>query len=196
MANTKISALTALTGANVAPDDDVLAIVDTSVTTTKKITVTEFRKTMRVVQVVEGTPYTTNTDISALIPTDDTIPQNTEGTELVTVTITPISTTNRLRIEWDVFGGLGSAGSATVALFQDSTANALAARGQFALAGEIIVIYGSHEMAAGTTSATTFKIRAGPNSNAVHFYTNGFGAGNRLYGGVASCRLRVTEIYA
>ena len=37
MADTKISALTALTGANTAPDD-VLPIVDTSVTTTKSIT--------------------------------------------------------------------------------------------------------------------------------------------------------------
>lgn len=41
MADTKISALTALTGANVTAADDVLAIVDTSVTTTKKITVAE-----------------------------------------------------------------------------------------------------------------------------------------------------------
>ena len=38
MADTKISDLTALTGANVASATDVLAIVDTSVTTTKKIT--------------------------------------------------------------------------------------------------------------------------------------------------------------
>lgn len=38
MADTKISALTALTGANVDSANDVLAIVDNSVTTTKKIT--------------------------------------------------------------------------------------------------------------------------------------------------------------
>src|SRR2546422_699850 len=43
MADTKISALTALTGANVATDD-ALAIVDTSATTTKKITAEEYRK--------------------------------------------------------------------------------------------------------------------------------------------------------
>ena len=41
MANTKISGLTALTGANVEAAADVLAIVDTSVTTTKKILVSE-----------------------------------------------------------------------------------------------------------------------------------------------------------
>jgi hypothetical protein len=41
MANQKISALTALTGANVDPAADVMPIVDTSVTTTKKILVQE-----------------------------------------------------------------------------------------------------------------------------------------------------------
>lgn len=42
MADTKISALTALTGANVETDVDLLAIVDNSTTTTKKITVNDF----------------------------------------------------------------------------------------------------------------------------------------------------------
>lgn len=42
MADTKISGLTELAGANVA-DDDVFPIVDTSVTTTKKITASETR---------------------------------------------------------------------------------------------------------------------------------------------------------
>lgn len=44
MAATKISALTALTGANVDAAADVLAIVDTSTSTTKKITVDELGK--------------------------------------------------------------------------------------------------------------------------------------------------------
>lgn len=42
MADTKISALTAITGANTATDD-VFSIVDTSVTTTKKITRAELK---------------------------------------------------------------------------------------------------------------------------------------------------------
>lgn len=43
MADTKISALTALAGSSVDTAADVLAIVDTSVTTTKKIVVDELR---------------------------------------------------------------------------------------------------------------------------------------------------------
>jgi len=43
VADTKISSLTALTGANVDTAADLLAIVDTSVTTTKKILIDELR---------------------------------------------------------------------------------------------------------------------------------------------------------
>src|SRR4051812_1856207 len=43
MADTKISALTALTGAGVDTANDVLPIVDTSATTTKKILIDELR---------------------------------------------------------------------------------------------------------------------------------------------------------
>lgn len=43
MADTKISALTELTGADVVVADDLLAIVDTSATTTKKIKISEFK---------------------------------------------------------------------------------------------------------------------------------------------------------
>lgn len=46
MADTKISALTALTGANVDPAADVLPIVDTSASTTKKIVVNELRNAL------------------------------------------------------------------------------------------------------------------------------------------------------
>ena len=41
--------------------------------------------------------YTSNTDISSAIPIDDTIPQSGEGVEILTVSITPKSTTNKLR---------------------------------------------------------------------------------------------------
>lgn len=48
MADTKISALTELAGASVTTADDVLPIVDTSVTTTKKITVDGLKTAMGV----------------------------------------------------------------------------------------------------------------------------------------------------
>ena len=145
------------------------------------------------VQVVEATPYTTAGSTATAIPLDSTIPQNTEGAELTTVTITPTSASNRLRIECNLPFLDGSGGIfMCAALFQDSTANALAL-GIATLNGANYShnINFVHEMAAGTTSATTFKLRAGPNAGTMYF--NRRQAGETL-GGVSACRLRVTEI--
>ena len=143
------------------------------------------------VQAVEATPVVSVVTCSTLIPDDDTIPQNTEGDEVITVTITPTSATNRLRIEFNApHIGAGGVDDIGVALFQDSTANALAAgRGRNPSRLQLSLV---HEMAAGTTSATTFKIRIG--GTGVTCYVNGNGAGARIFGGVAAARLRVTEI--
>ena len=68
MADTKVSALTPLTGANVVPTADVLLIVDTSATTDKKILVSE----LSLAQNINGTEI----DLSSGSPTtaDFTIP--------------------------------------------------------------------------------------------------------------------------
>lgn len=142
-------------------------------------------------QQVEATPYTTNSNTTTRIPSDDTIPQNTEGTEYITVSITPTNASNRLRIEFDCpVCYINAADYAVAALFQDSTAGALAASIQYT-ATAVVQMRLVHEMAAGTTSATTFKIRMGP-AGANTLYVNGTTA--RYFGGVSALRLRVTEI--
>ena len=64
MADTKISALTALTGANVAQTSDVLAIVDTSVTTTKKILISELALALNVNGTAQATTSGTSWDFT------------------------------------------------------------------------------------------------------------------------------------
>ena len=147
----------------------------------------------KIVQVVEATPYTTYSSSATAIPYDDTIPQNTEGAEWVTVTITPTSATNRLRIEAEIPQCTSSAAEViAAAIFQDTTANALAVSAEYAPAGSSsLSLRVSYEMAAGTTSATTFKLRAG--SAAGTIYVNGTAAARR-FGGVSAIRMRVTEI--
>lgn len=61
MADTKISNLTALAGASVATGTDVLAIVDDSVTTTKKILIDELAVAMAATQAEANTMTSTNT---------------------------------------------------------------------------------------------------------------------------------------
>lgn len=133
---------------------------------------------------------------NTVLPYDDTIPQNTEGTEVLTVTITPKSATNKLIIEFNSSGAISTAGLvAGIALFQDSTAGALAAGvGHYSSTSVTIGRLAlRHEMAAGTTSATTFKIRIGPHV-AGSVYPNGVSAGTRAFGGVSSTFLTVTEV--
>jgi hypothetical protein len=139
--------------------------------------------------------YSANTALTTIIPLDDTIPQNTEGTEIVTATITPTSATNRLLIRFSGFG------SSTVnnlnliaALFQDTTANALNASASTVAGGanNTVGFDLTHTMIAGTTSATTFKIRVGPETAAT-IRLNGTGAA-RLFGGAASALLTIAEI--
>lgn len=146
----------------------------------------------KLVQRVEATPYTTYTSGSYIIPYDNTIPQNTEGGEFITATITPTSSTNRLVIDCTFNGTPTTAATLSIALFQDSIADALRAAGSNFGSGYHQVVSLHHEMAAGTTSATTFKIRAGTHTGG-SLAINGTGA-NRIFGGVNACTLSVMEI--
>ena len=149
------------------------------------------------VQRVEATPYSTDTLLSTVIPFDSTIPQNTEGVQLVTATITPKFASSRLvvRAHADLVYALGAA-ACIMALFRDSGAGAVAGS---VFAGDILgatsQVLGDqslvYECAAGSTLPTTFKIRMGPsvlNSARV----NGGGSGTAL--GLCAVRLSVEEI--
>ena len=129
------------------------------------------------------------------VPDDDTIPQNTEGTEFITRAITPNATTNKLRIDVSVYLFGASANVAIIgALFQDSTADALAAmRRKFtdSQPGGGPFVF-THYMDAGTTSATTFKFRAGPATSDT-ISLNG-DTGSRKLGGVMASSITITEI--
>jgi len=137
--------------------------------------------------------YTTNADLTTVIPADDTIPQNTEGTEIITASITPSSASNKIRIRAQIWGTLNGTSGAVAALFQDSTANALAAAmtiSAFSNTGYDGVMI-EFEHSAASTSARTYKLRAGPSSGTLRL--NG-GPSGRLFGGVSRCTLVVEEI--
>ena len=126
------------------------------------------------------------------IPFDDTIPQNTEGTEFLSVAITPSSASNLLLIQVVMNYSYSIVNTVTMALFQDSTANALAASSEYGSTATGMINSGlTYYMTAGTTSATTFKVRAG-GETAGTLTLNGFGAARKL-GGVMISSISVTE---
>lgn len=127
------------------------------------------------------------------IPHDDTIPQITEGDQYMTQAITPKATTNILVIEVIAFVSNSAAVGQIGAIFQDSTANAIAAgsvRNTVGTEDNMLVL--RQIMVAGTTSATTFKFRSGGDSAGTTTF-NGDG-GARKFGGITLSSMSVTEI--
>ena len=130
---------------------------------------------------------------TTLIPWDDTIPQITEGNEYMSLAITPKSATSRLKIDVVAFATSNASVALTVAIFQDSTAGALAAANSInANVGWPVNFSFSHNMVSGTTSSTTFKIRIGGHSAGTVTF-NGTASG-RLYGGVLASSITITEV--
>jgi len=126
------------------------------------------------------------------IPWDDTIPQITEGTEFMTLAVTPGNTNNILIIEVVLQISRSSAGYIIAALFQDSTANALDAVAIYegGTGGEQDNMVWRYKMIAGTTSETTFRVRAGPNASATVYFN---GDSSRKLGGVFASSITVRE---
>ena len=144
-----------------------------------------------VLQVKNSTVSTSDTSASS-IGADDTIPQSNEGLEVTTLAITPKSASNKLLIQVVVMGSSSSDAVTTIGLFQDSGANALGAVTAYQSTGTgTHTLSFNHFMTAGTTSATTFKVRAGANTGT--FTLNGYSGGRKL-GGVASSSITIMEI--
>ena len=143
-----------------------------------------------------GTPIqrleTTSTALittTAIIPFDSTIPQITEGTHLVTRTITPTNAVNLLIIDfYSIMVSPSSVGS--VALFKDTGVNAIFATAfDFALGISWNPIFFRYTLLAGSTSLQTFSIRFGSNDGGtVEMNTT------RLGVGTSTLNLSITEV--
>lgn len=134
-------------------------------------------------------------NITTEIPFDDTIPQQTEGQEILTATITPKSASNLLIIHYvgvtQNYDSAASGNAITCALFQDATANALAATNvQKQYINPMTLIY---SMTAGTTSSTTFKIRVGKTPGKNNGGINQDAGNVRLFGGTSNTSLTIYE---
>jgi len=143
-----------------------------------------------IVQVV-NTQTGATSDSGTRIPFDDTIPQNDEGSEVMTLAITPTSTTNKLKIDVVIFSSCADVYT-SIALFQDATVAALAAGYRQSNSAPPGVIKFTHYMTAGTTSATTFKVRVGGSAGSTVTF-NGYNSG-RIFGGVTASSITITEI--
>lgn len=146
------------------------------------------------IQRSEVNSTTATATCAGLIPRDNTIPQNTEGTQVLSGSFTPISATSELVIRVEVQLGIGAtADNCCVALFQDTTANALAAKWMVLPITSMSTLVFEHRMASPGTAAISFKVRQGAPGQTT--YINGDSTG-RIGGGVAKSSIHITEVLA
>ena len=96
-----------------------------------------------------------------------------------------------------MFHGSNSAGGGTmiVGLFRDAGADALACGAEvFANSGVVQQVTFSHRVTAGSTAATTFRVRAGFSTAATVTFNGSLGS--RLLGGALASSITVTELRA
>jgi len=159
----------------------------------------------RILQTV-NTVLNTSAVGTNIIPFDNTSPTVTEGTQFLSLAVTPVATANSLKIDTTLFSTeqADAASNLVVALFQDvvssggpTTANAIATgvrnldtQAQATCDGTSLTFI----MSAATTTAITFTVRAGCNAGAI--IVNGTGAGTALMGGTLASTLVIEEISA
>ena len=144
-----------------------------------------------ILQAPQRASTTATTALNTVFVADNSIPQNTEGTEVLTVSITPTSASSLLEIEALIHIGENANSDTLMAgLFVDSTANALAfGCSHPALSGAIGQVKIYFTVSAGSTSARTYKIRAGSTGTAVLNSST-----SATFGGVFTSYLKVTEV--
>ena len=131
------------------------------------------------------TEYTTNTDLTTAIPSDDTRPTSSEGTEILSLSVTTTTATQRVRLRFSGQTGVAeAAANYTIwAIYQGTTC--IAARRNDSGYDETSWIGGEVEVAPGAAAAYTFSVRVGSNTT---MRMNGTSAA-RLFGGVNKATL-------
>lgn len=149
--------------------------------------------TKGVIQIVNTETGAVATGTTVMVD-DDTIPQNTEGNEFMTLAITPKSATSTLKIIVTWQGANTAASSMVVALFVDTTANALAAiqdnSWNVGVDNPASLTF-THSLAASSTSARTYKVRAGLTAAGTTTF-NGTSGGRKM-GGVMASSITILE---
>ena len=149
----------------------------------------------KIAQVVQAQSTSVNTTTDQ-ITHDNSIPQNNEGEEMLTLAITPTNASSTLFIFVDfVIGTAGSGVGSIIALFKDSTANAIESK--IVNTGQVNNIQADakfiHKISAGSTSAQTFKVRIGCAGSGT-ISMNSYNASDTTLGGTMKSSIVIMEV--
>lgn len=132
-------------------------------------------------------------DCSTELPYDNTTPLITEGNEVLKVTITPKSATNKLLIQAGIQGAPSAANVITTATIWLGTQLVGVQSNQSASTSSAQLVIQPFEVVAGTTSPIDITVRVGCEST-YHYYVNGAGNGGAKFNGAKQTSLTVQEI--
>jgi hypothetical protein len=138
---------------------------------------------------------TTDSTVTALTPADDTTPLVSEGTELLTASITPKADTHTILVEFSIPVQVSTTNSVTAHVHVNGGTNAAYAVNYKASVGVGTCLIGRFEHSPATTSAVTFALRIGTDTSGNVFVLRN-SSGNRLYGGAARMTMTLTELRA
>lgn len=128
---------------------------------------------------------------STSIPFDDTIPQDTEGAEALSIAYTPKSATSKLLVSGQAQLQCGSNYKCGIALFQNGDADAKATAWGYATTSSWPVSVGCTALISpATTDEITLSMRYGASSS--NCYLNG-NTSARLFGGVSNTYINIIE---
>lgn len=137
--------------------------------------------------------YRTNASITSTIPLDDTIPQSGEGTQILSLSITPKSATNKLLVTVSGFGTLSSAGNFICSVCTSTGSDALFATAINVPSADALVNFRlQDEFVPGSTSTFTLSVRVGP-ATANTLRLNGSSSA-RFLGGTGGVSIHVYEV--
>jgi hypothetical protein len=136
--------------------------------------------------------YASDASLTTAIPSDGTIPLVGEGTEILSASITPKTTTNKIRFRFCGFGGINTTADFSAAAFVNGGTCVQAVQQSSAA--------GAHPLSMewvytpGATSAQTISIRVGPSSGTLKM--NAAAGANNRFGGACAATLTIEEIVA
>ncbi len=139
--------------------------------------------------------YKTYTAIAGQIPRDDTIPQIGEGTQILTASITPTSTTNKIMIYVQGQASIASDDVACIAVFRGASANAIASCFIAVTSGAPATMLSlATQDSPASVAAQAYTVRAGTGTP-VNLFFNGE-SGARRGGGTSAVTLILQELVA
>ena len=149
----------------------------------------------KVAQVVQAQTTSVITTTSS-ITHDTSIPQISEGVEVLSLAITPTNASSVLYIFVDLMVGTAGGGVGTImGLFKDSTADAIEAK--IVNTGQVNNVQADakfiHKISAGSTSAQTFTVRIGCGGSGTTSI-NSYDASSTTLGGVMKSSVMIMEV--